>query len=63
MVNALSRLPNQTELIGIHDQTCDVHMFTLQPKWLQNVYEYILARMMPKKITMYITMTLFSPKS
>ncbi len=42
MVDALIRLPNQTKPIGIHDQTCDVHMFTLQPEWLQSVYEYIL---------------------
>jgi hypothetical protein len=42
MVDALSRLPNQIKPIRIHDQTCDVHMFTLQPEWLQSVYEYIL---------------------
>jgi hypothetical protein len=42
MVDALSRLPNQTKPIGILDQTCDVHMFNLQPKWLHSVYEYIL---------------------
>jgi hypothetical protein len=42
MVDALNRLPNQTKLVGILNQTCDVHMFTLQPKWLQSVYEYLL---------------------
>jgi hypothetical protein len=42
MVDALSRLPNHTKLIGIPNQTCDVHMFILQPEWLHNVYEYIL---------------------
>jgi hypothetical protein len=42
MVDALSRLPNQTKPIGIPNQTCDVHMFTLQLEWLQSVYEYIL---------------------
>jgi hypothetical protein len=30
MVDAFSRLPNQTKLVGIYDQTCDVHLFTLQ---------------------------------
>jgi hypothetical protein len=34
MANALSRLPNQIEPIGVLDQTCDVHMFTLHPEWL-----------------------------
>ncbi len=29
MVDALSKLPNQTESIGVPDQTCDAHMFTL----------------------------------
>jgi hypothetical protein len=42
LVDALNRLPNQIKLIGILDQTCDVHMFTLQLEWLQSVYEYIL---------------------
>jgi hypothetical protein len=34
MANALSRLPNQIKPIRVTDQTYDVHMFTLQPKWL-----------------------------
>jgi hypothetical protein len=29
MVDALSRLPNQAELIGLLDQTNDAHMFIL----------------------------------
>ncbi len=29
MANALSRLPNHTELVGVPDQTYDAHMFTL----------------------------------
>jgi len=29
MANALSRLPNQIELVGVPDQTCDAYMFTL----------------------------------
>jgi hypothetical protein len=28
-----------TEPVGIPYQTCDVHPFTLQHEWLQNVYE------------------------
>jgi hypothetical protein len=31
MADALSRLPNHIELVGILDQTYDAHMFTLQP--------------------------------
>jgi hypothetical protein len=34
MANVLNRLPNQTEPIGVLDQTYDVHLFTSQPKWL-----------------------------
>ncbi len=34
MTNALNRLPNHIEPIGIPDQTCDVHIFTFQPQWL-----------------------------
>jgi len=41
MAYALNILPNQTEFVGVPDQTCDSQMFTLQPKWLQNVYEYL----------------------
>ncbi len=51
MADALNRLPNWTKLVGIPDQTCDVHMFTLQLKWLQNLYEYLLEGMMPKRFT------------
>jgi hypothetical protein len=43
---ALSRLPNHTEPIGILDQTCDAHLFTLEPEWLQSVYEYLLEGVM-----------------
>jgi hypothetical protein len=34
MTDALNRLSNQFELVKIHDQTYDDHLFTLQPKWL-----------------------------
>jgi Uri superfamily endonuclease len=34
MANALSKLSNQIEPVGIPNQTCDVHLFALQPKWL-----------------------------
>jgi hypothetical protein len=34
MVDTLSRLPHQTEPVGVPDQTCDAHMFTLQHQWL-----------------------------
>jgi hypothetical protein len=37
MVDALNRLTNQIELIGVLDQTYDAHLFTLQPEWLHNV--------------------------
>jgi hypothetical protein len=29
MVDALRRLPNQTKLVSVLDQTIDVHLFTL----------------------------------
>jgi hypothetical protein len=51
MIYALSRLPNQIELVEIPNQTYDAHMFTLQPKWLQNVYEYLLEGMMLERFT------------
>jgi hypothetical protein len=38
MGDALNRLPNQEELVGVLDETIDAHMFTLQPKWLHIVY-------------------------
>jgi hypothetical protein len=38
--------PTKLNMFGVLDQTCDVHMFTLQPKWLHNVYEYLLVGMM-----------------
>jgi hypothetical protein len=51
MANALSRLPNQVEPVGVLDQTTNVHLFTLQPNWLYNVYEYLLKGVMPKRFT------------
>jgi hypothetical protein len=48
MADALSRLCNQTEPIGVHDQTYDAQLFTLQLEWLQSVYEYLLKGLMPK---------------
>jgi hypothetical protein len=45
----LSRLPNHIEPVEIPDQICDVHLFTLQLQWLQNVYEYLLEGMMLEK--------------
>ncbi len=46
MVNALSKLPNQAKPIGVPNLTTDARMFTLQLKWLQNVYDYLLERIM-----------------
>jgi hypothetical protein len=34
MANALSRLPNQTKLVGALDQIIDVHLFTSHLEWL-----------------------------
>jgi hypothetical protein len=34
IVDALNRLHNQIEHVGVSNQTCDVHLFTFQPKWL-----------------------------
>jgi hypothetical protein len=41
MAYALSRLPNPAKLIGVPNQTIDAHLFTLQPEWLQIVYDYL----------------------
>jgi hypothetical protein len=53
MVDALSTLPNQTKHVGVPNQTFDFHMFILQPEWLQNVYEYLLERVMPERFTTF----------
>jgi hypothetical protein len=49
MADALSILSNQIEHVGVPDQTCDSHLFTLQPKRLQIIYEYLLEAMMLKR--------------
>jgi hypothetical protein len=54
MAYVISRLRNQIELIGISNQTYDVHLFTLQPKWLHSVYEYVLGVMLEMFITLQI---------
>jgi hypothetical protein len=41
MGDIFSRLPNQVELVSVLDQTTNAHMFTLQPKWLHNVYIWL----------------------
>jgi hypothetical protein len=51
MVDALNRLPNPFEPIGVPNQNYNVHMFILQPKWIKNVYEYTLEGIMPKRFT------------
>jgi hypothetical protein len=51
MAYALGRLPNHTELVGVSDQTCDAHLFTLQPEWLQSVYEYLIEIVMLERLT------------
>ncbi len=50
MVDALHGLPNHIEPVGILDQTYDVHLFTLQPQWLQSVYEYLSKGVTPKRL-------------
>jgi hypothetical protein len=49
MAIALSKLLNQVEPIGVLDQTTSVHLFTLEPNWLYNVYKYLIKGVMPKK--------------
>ncbi len=39
VVDALSRLPNNTEPIGVIDQTIDESLFYTRPKWLNDVKE------------------------
>jgi hypothetical protein len=51
MANALSTLPNQTRLVGVPNQTHNVHLFTLRLEWLQSVYENLLKGVMLKRFT------------
>ncbi len=51
MAVALSRLLNHIDLVGIQNQAYGVHLFILQLEWLQSVYEYLLKRVMPKRLT------------
>jgi hypothetical protein len=51
MANALSRLPNQAKLVGVPNQTIDAHMFILQLKWLQILYDYLTKGMMLERFT------------
>jgi hypothetical protein len=51
MADALNWLPNHAEPIGVFDQTCDAHLFTLQFEWLQSVYEYLLKGVMLERLT------------
>jgi hypothetical protein len=61
IVDALSNQRNKTKLVGIPNQTCDVHLFTLQLEWLHNVYEYLLEGDAEK--IYYFTKIVFSLKS
>jgi hypothetical protein len=51
MADALSRLPNHIELVGVPNQTCGAHMFTLQPEWLRSVYKYLFKGVMRERLT------------
>jgi hypothetical protein len=46
MTDASSRLSNQAKLVGVPNHTINDHLFTLYPKWLQNVYDYMLKGIM-----------------
>jgi hypothetical protein len=46
VANALSWLPNNSQLVGVPNQTNDVHIFTLKLEWLQSVYGYLLEEVM-----------------
>jgi hypothetical protein len=41
IANALSRLPNITKPIGVHDQTTNASLIYIEPKWLKNVQEFL----------------------
>jgi hypothetical protein len=51
MACTLSRLPNNIERVGILNQTLDTNLFILEPKWLQNVYEYLIKIVMLGRLT------------
>jgi hypothetical protein len=41
MVDALNRLLNHFELVSVPNQNIHAHLFTLQPEWLHNGFEYL----------------------
>jgi hypothetical protein len=41
VANALSRLPHITEPIGVLDQTTEASLFYIEPKWLNDVKEFL----------------------
>jgi len=51
MVDALSRLLNHFELVNVPNQNIHVHLFTLQPEWLHNVFEYLSKGVMLERYT------------
>jgi hypothetical protein len=42
VANALSRLPNVIEPIGVFDQTTYASLFYIEPKWLKNMKEFFI---------------------
>jgi hypothetical protein len=44
IVDALSRLPNITEPIGVLDQTTYTSLFYTEPEWLNDVKEFLRVR-------------------
>jgi len=56
IVDALNRLPNHTEPIGVPNQTYDAPLLTLRLEWLQSVYAYMLKGVMPERFTMSCTL-------
>jgi hypothetical protein len=44
VINALFRLPDIIEPIGVLDQTTNVNLFYTKPKWLKDVKEFLKTR-------------------
>jgi hypothetical protein len=48
IVDVLSRLPDNSEPLGVPDQIMDASLFSIEPIWMQEVKTYVETCQMPK---------------
>jgi hypothetical protein len=41
VANALFKLPNSKEPMGVHDQKSNAILFQMQPMWLKDIKEFL----------------------